>query len=270
MQNPTFRTLIGITGSADISMNKHIFSNSNRPQIDAVRRAATYLRVSTGRQFSNDASIPWQRQIASNFCEQNSYLIVEEFVEAATATDDRRPMLQAMIERACAPDHPYDAIVFYAFNRFFRNVAEMELTIRKLRKHGVEVVSVTQPTGDDPSQILVRQIIGAFDEHTSREISKNTTQAMRESAKQGFWNGATPPLGYKIVEAERRGQKIKKKLAIDPVEAETVRLIFRLYLEGDGAPGPLGVKETTKWLNRCPKDRCLLAPDHRPARQRRY
>jgi site-specific DNA recombinase len=97
-------------------------------------------------------------------------------------------VLQEMIDRACAPNRPYDAIVFYAFNRFFRNVAEMELTIRKLRKHGVEVVSVTQPTGDDPSQILVRQIIGAFDEHTSREISKNTTRAMRESAKQGFWN----------------------------------------------------------------------------------
>ena len=39
--------------------------------------------------------------------------------------------LQDMIERACAPDHPYDAIIFYAFNRFFRNVAEMELTITK-------------------------------------------------------------------------------------------------------------------------------------------
>lgn len=152
-----------------------------------------------------------------------------------------------MIDRACALDHPYEAIVFYAFNRFFRNVAEMELTIRKLRKHGVEVVSVTQPSGDDPSQILVRQIIGAFDEHPSREISKNTT--MRESARQDFWNGATPPLGYKIVEAERRGQKIKKKLDIDPVEAETVRLIYKLYLDGDDTAGPLGVKETTKWLN---------------------
>ncbi|MDH8096043.1 hypothetical protein QIG34_27200, partial [Klebsiella pneumoniae] len=78
---------------------------------------------------------------------------------------------------------------------------------------------------------------------------KNTTRAMRESAKQGFWNGATPPLGLQIVEAERRGQKIKKKLDINVVEAETVRLIFKLYLEGDGNTGPLGVKETTKWLN---------------------
>ena len=230
-------------------MNKHVFRNSVQKQDDAARRVATYYRVSTGRQFSNEASIPSQRKITAGFCDQNGYAIVEEFVEAKTATDDRRPVLQEMIDRACAPEHPYDAIVFYAFNRFFRNVAEMELTIRKLRKHGVEVVSVTQPTGDDPSQILVRQIIGAFDEHTSREISKNTTRAMRESARQGFWNGATPPLGYKIVEAERRGQKIKKKLDTDPVEAETVRLIYKLYLDGDGTTGPLGVKETTKWLN---------------------
>jgi DNA invertase Pin-like site-specific DNA recombinase len=139
--------------------------------------------------------------------------------------------------------------VFYSFNRFFRNGADMELAIRKLRKHGVEVVSVSQPTGDDHSRELMRQLIGVFDEHTSREIGKNTTAAMRTSAKQGFWNGSTPPIGYKIVEAERRGQKIKKKLAIDEAEAETVRLMFKLYLEGDGVSGPLGVKETTKWLN---------------------
>ena len=42
------------------------------------------------------------------------------------------------------------------------------------------------------------------------------------------------------MEAERRGAKIKKRLEIDPVEAETVRLIYRLYLEGDGTSGPLG------------------------------
>ena len=153
------------------------------------------------------------------------------------------------MERACDPDKSFDVIVVYSFNRFFRNGADMELAIRKLRKHGVEVVSVTQPTGDDHSRELIRQLIGVFDEHTSREISKNTTRAMRESAKQGYSNGAMPPLGYKIVEAERRGQKIKKKLAIDAVEAETVRLIYRHYPEGDGTTGPLGVKETTKWLN---------------------
>ena len=93
----------------------------------------------------------------------------------------------------------------------------------------------------------MRQIIGIFDEYTSHN-GKNVTRAMRQSAKQELWNGARPPLGYRIVEAER-GSKIKKRLDVDPVEAELVRLIFRLYSEGDGSSGPLGVKDTTKWLN---------------------
>jgi DNA invertase Pin-like site-specific DNA recombinase len=121
-------------------------------------------------------------------------------------------------------------IVVHSYSRFFRDGAAMELTIRKLRRHGVEVVSMTQPTGNDPSQEMMRQIIGIFDEYTSKENGKNVTRAMKENAKQGFWNGASPPLGYQIAEAERRGQKVKKRLVIDPVEAETVRLIFRLYL----------------------------------------
>lgn len=35
---------------------------------------------------------------------------------------------------------------------------------------------------------------------------------------------------------------MKKRLGIDAVEAETVRLIFKLDLEGEGAGGPMGVK----------------------------
>src|SRR5665213_455709 len=230
-------------------MSRHVFQKAGQAVMNSRKRAVLYLRVSTGRQAANDVSLPSQRDITTTHCATNNWIVVGEYVEAATATDDRRTAFQQMMERACDSDKPFDLIVFYSFNRFFRNGADMELAIRKLRKHGVEVVSVTQPTGDDHSRELMRQLIGVFDEHTSREISKNTTRAMRESAKQGFWNGATPPLGYKIVEAERRGQKIKKKLAIDEVEAETVRLIYRLYLEGDGVSGPLGVKETTKWLN---------------------
>jgi site-specific DNA recombinase len=57
------------------------------------------------------------------------------------------------------------------------------------------------------------------------------------------------PLGYVLVEVEKRGTKTKRTLAIDPVDAETVQLIFKLYLYGDGSSGALGVKEVVKWLN---------------------
>src|SRR5579863_6634487 len=41
---------------------------------------------------------------------------------------------------------------------------------------------------------------------------------------------------YRIVEAtEQHGHRIKKTLEIDPIQAETVRQIFRLAREGDGS-----------------------------------
>jgi site-specific DNA recombinase len=96
---------------------------------------------------------------------------------------------------------------------------------------------------------MMRKVIALFDEYQSKENAKHVIRSMKENARQGFWNGATTPLGFRLIEAERRGTKIKKKLDIDPVEAETVRLIFELYLHGDGKSGALGVKEIVKWLN---------------------
>lgn len=73
---------------------------------------------------------------------------------------------------------------------------------------------------------------------------------MKENARQGFWNGALPPIGYRVVEAaEQRGHRAKKTLEIDPVQAETVRLIYRLAREGNGSSGSMGVKSIAKHLN---------------------
>ena len=66
------------------------------------------------------------------------------------------------------------------------------------------------------------------------------------NAQQGFWNGSPVPLGYVPAEVEKRGTMIKKTLASDPVDAETVQLIFKLYIYGDRTSGALGVKEVVK------------------------
>jgi hypothetical protein len=97
---------------------------------------------------------------------------------------------------------------------------------------------------------LIRQIMALFDEYQSRENAKHTLRAMKENARQGFWNGALPPIGYRIVEAsEQHGHRTKKTLEIDPIQAETVRLIFRLAREGNSGSGPMGVKSITKHFN---------------------
>ena len=48
---------------------------------------------------------------------------------------------------------------------------------------------------------------------------------------------------------QQRGHRTKKTLKIDPIQGETVRLIYRLAREGDGGSGPMGVKSITKHLN---------------------
>jgi len=156
-----------------------------------------------------------------------------------------------MIERACDGEHAFDSIVVHSYSRFFREAFEQEFYFRKLAKHGVRVISISQPVGDEtePIQAMMRKVIALFDEYQSKENAKHVIRSMKENARQGFWNGAIVPLGYRLVEAEKRGTKVKKKLDIDPVEAETVRLIFELYLHGDGKSGALGVKEIVKWLN---------------------
>ena len=105
-------------------------------------------------------------------------------------------------------------------------------------------------TGDDPMQVMMRQIMTLFDECQSKENAKHEPRAQKENAREGFWNGSLPPIGYCIVAAEQRGAKIRKKLEIDPLHADTVRLAFRLVLEGDGTSGPMGVKAIAAQLSR--------------------
>ena len=212
--------------------------------------AALYLRVSTGRQADSDLSIPDQGRQLRAYCQAKAWPVAEEFVEPGnTATDDRRPAFQQMIDAAMAKPPPFHVILVHSFSRFFRDQFQFEFYARKLAKNGVRIVSITQEVGDDPMGVMVRQMMNLFDEYQSRENAKHTLRAMKENARQGFWNGSLPPLGYRVVAAEQRGERIKKKLEIDPIGAETVRLIYRLALHGIDGSGPMGVKSIATYLN---------------------
>jgi len=213
-------------------------------------RAALYLRVSTARQAEHDVSVPDQRRQGENYCTSRGYRLVETYVEpGASATNDRRPEFQRMIEAGVSKPAPFDVVVVHSFSRFFRDHFELEFYVRNLARNGIKLVSITQKMGDDPMHVMMRQIMALFDEYQSKENAKHVLRALKEKARQGFWNGSLPPIGYRVVAAEQRGAKVKKKLEIDPLHAETVRLIYRLALEGDGTSGPMGVKNIVSHLN---------------------
>ena len=231
-------------------MNIQFHQTSSSASVENAPRICGYFRVSTGRQAESDLSIPDQRKQAQTYCATRNWSFIAEYVDAGVSgMDEDREEFQKMIERACDGDHPYDVILVHSLSRFFRDAFGLEMYVRRLAKHDVRLVSITQELGDDPPQVMMRQIIALFDEYQSRENAKHVLRAMKENARQGFYNGSPLPLGYKTEEVEKRGNRVKKKLVIDPVEEELIKLIFKLYRFGDGKSGPLGIKATVCWLN---------------------
>jgi site-specific DNA recombinase len=167
-------------------------------------RAALYLRVSTARQAEHDVSIPDQKRQGEAYCEARGYAVWSRpsWRPGASATNDRRPEFQRMIEAGTSKPAPFDVVVVHSFSRFFRDHFELEFYVRKLAKNGVKLVSITQEMGDDPMHVMMRQIMALFDEYQSKENAKHVMRALKENARQGFWNGSLPPIGYRVVAAE--------------------------------------------------------------------
>ena len=213
---------------------------------------ALYARVSTTRQAENDLSIPDQLRQLKEYCKSHNLAVASEYVEpGASATDDRRPVFQQMIADATQPPAPFDAILVHSRSRFFRDLFQFLHYERLLQKVGVKVLSITQQTGDDAAGEMASKLFSLFDEYQSKENSKHTQRAMQENARQGYWNGSVPPFGYRAAATDtvgNRGRR-KRRLELDPLEADTVREIYRLYLAGhDGQV--LGMKAIATHLNR--------------------
>lgn len=212
-------------------------------------RAAIYARVSTARQAEADLSMPDQVARCRSFCEGKGWCVVQVFEEpGASALDDGRPIFQKMIEASKDDPRPFDVVVVHSFSRFSRDTLHSEIYVRDLRKRGVSLVAATQEISSDPTGEVVRKMLNIIDEMQSRENAKHTSRAMLANAAQGFWNGAPPPFGYLVEIAEWRGKKAKKRLAVEPLEADQVREVFELAA-GERFGRPFGIKEICKLLN---------------------
>jgi hypothetical protein len=94
-----------------------------------------YLRVSTARQAEHDVSIPDQRRQGEAYCKARGFQLVETYVEpGASATNDRRPEFQRMIEAGTSKPAPFDIVIVHSFSCFFRDHFELEFYVRELAK----------------------------------------------------------------------------------------------------------------------------------------
>lgn len=207
-----------------------------RPALTDPSRAVVYARVSTEEQAEHGASLDAQLAEAREFAKRNGLTIMSDYVErGATGTDDRRPEFRRMLDELAAPDNRVGTVLVVHTSRFMRDAAKARVRKEQLRRQGVRVVSVQQPVEDDATGRFVEGMFELIDQLESEQIGRRTRAGMRQNAVNGFWNGSAPPFGFRVVPVPGPGGQPKRKLQVDPAEAEQVGRVFALYLANNGA-----------------------------------
>lgn len=172
--------------------------------------AGIYTRVSTSTQASEGFSIQAQEKELKAYAKKYDIEVYKVYTDAGkSGSNTDRPAFQEMLSDA--ENGLFDIILIYKFDRLSRNLIDQELTIRQLKKVGVEVNSITEE-----SDTLIRQIRGAVSEDEVRKIVERSGMVKLSRAKDGYHMGQSP-FGYSIGE---------DKILYPNEDAFKVKLIF--------------------------------------------
>ena len=188
-------------------------------------KAVLYARFSSTNQ--RDESIDAQERAIKEFARSNNIEIVGEYIDRAkSATTDDRPNFQKMIADSAKKD--FELVLVHKLDRFARNRNDSIVNRTRLRRNGVSLLSVTEPLDDTkPEAIILEAVLEAMAEYYSKNLAREVKKGLKENALKCQHTGGRPPLGYDVDEATRQ-------LVINPVEAEAVRLIYRMVNNGHG------------------------------------
>ncbi len=185
------------------------------------KRCVIYARYSCHNQ--TEQSIEGQLFDCEKFAEHNGFNIVNRYIDRAlTATTDRRPQFQKMIDDS--NKDLFDAVLVWKLDRFARNRYDSAMYKHKLKNNGVRVISVMENITDTPEGVLMESILEGFAEYFSRDLAQKVIRGMRETAKKHKITSCLP-FGYT--------RSPENTYMPDPVTAPAVRKIFEMYLAGE-------------------------------------
>lgn len=199
----------------------------------------TYCRVSSEEQAEKDNSIPAQRKALRSWAAQNpGTTIVREFVDegiSAYAPADRRPGFCEMISFCRKND--VDLIVVHKLDRFSRNREESILFKGLLRKHNVQVRSVSETYDpESPQGFLYEGMIEVINQFYSMNLATEVLKGCRENASRGWVNGGVAPYGYRVKKVTDEGGRVHNTYEPgDEAEVAIIREIFAMADAGQGA-----------------------------------
>jgi site-specific DNA recombinase len=189
------------------------------------RRAIIYTRVSTDEQ-NNGYSPADQKDKLYKYCENNNIEIAGFYHDDESGKSFDRPEWIKIMSFIKKNRNYVDNILFLKWDRFSRNVAEAYITIRDLRKLGVEAQSIEQPLDFEiPESKIMLAIYLAAPEVDNDRRALNVFHGIRRGKKEGRWLGGRLR-GYKSV----RNENNRPMLVLEGgLQEELVRKSFTEY-----------------------------------------
>ncbi len=187
-----------------------------------MKRAIAYARFSSDLQ--REESIDAQLRAIRQYCDANGFVLLAIYADKAiSGTSDNRPEFQKAI--SAATKGGVDAVIVHKLDRFARNRYDSAFYKNILKKNNVKLISVLENLQDTPESVILESVIEGMNEYYSLNLRREVRKGLQENALACKVTGGPPALGYEV-------DKSTQKYVINEYEAEAVRMIFKMYLDG--------------------------------------
>lgn len=191
--------------------------------------AAIYIRLSKEDGDREESeSVTNQRKILKAFAKENKYKIYDEYVDDGyTGTNFNRPDFKRMIRDI--ENKKINMVITKSLSRLGRDYIETGRYIETyFPENKIRYIAIL----DDVDTYLDRNcdtvaFKNIMNDYYAKETSKNIKKTKNKKKLEGFYYTSYAPFGYKKV--SKSGN-----LEIDEVQADIVRKIYDLFLEGKG------------------------------------
>lgn len=189
-----------------------------------MKTAIAYVRVSTDKQQT-------ERQISDikKYCKDNEIQLIKPFSEIESGLKDDRSELKKMMDYV--KSNSVDFVIVSELSRLGRTNEVLNI-IKELKKLNIclcslkENLATLNPDGTENAITgLMINILTGINNFELDTLKYRIKSGLRKAAEKGHWKGGLTPFGF---------DRKDKMLIINEEEANTVKLIYTKYLEGNG------------------------------------
>ena len=139
-------------------------------------------------------SIDAQRRKLQSLASDRELTIVKEFFDAVeSGKDDNRPGFQQLLRELKDKNRSWTGIMLLDTSRLARNIYLAEVFKHECKKRGVRIIYANLPEANPMVDMLMVQILQAFDQMHSMMSKEKGLAGMAENVKQGYRAGGRAP-----------------------------------------------------------------------------